>query len=241
MNFQRLIFVLWFVLFFIANTLVLGFVSIVAGVRSPVFARKLAKIWAGINLCAAKIKVQVEGKENIPANVEADHSGFIIAASHSSALDIPVIFKAIPLDLCIVAKASLLKLPMVGRHIKMVQIPIERGRSGSAKQFIKTGLKRLMSGVSVVVFPEGTWNKGNEKLIPFKKGAFLLARVSGRPIIPVAIVGSRNLLPADRWLPRSGTVTLRIGKSIEPSGFSANEAALLPEKTFQALLDLLPD
>jgi len=241
MNDRRSLFKLWFIPFFIINTFFFGFISVIASNRSPAYARRLASIWARINLRVSNVTVDLEGKEHIPEDRIKGPSGFIIASSHSSAADIPAIFAGLPLDLCIVAKASLLKIPVVGRHIKRVQIPIVRGRSGSAKQFIRTGLERLKSGVSVVIFPEGTWNEGDEKLIPFKKGAFLLARVSNRPVIPVAIIGSRNVLPPDKWVPDAGVITVRIGRLIEPSRFPGRKPDLLSEETFKALSNLIPD
>ncbi len=204
-------------------------------------ARRIATLWARINLRASNITVNVEGRENVPGNRLERASGFIIASSHSSAVDIPAIFAGLPLDLCIVAKASLLNIPVVGRHIRRVQIPIIRGETGSARRFIRKGLDRLKSGVSVVIFPEGTWNQSNEKLIPFKKGTFLLARVSKRPVIPVAIIGSRNVLPPDKWMPFPGVITVRIGRPIDPSRFPGRKPDLLAGETFKALSDLIPD
>ena len=144
-----------------------------------------------------------------------------------------------PLDLCWVARDSLLRKPFMGWHLKRLHIPLARGSVGSAKSFIKEGKSKLDSGAAVVVFPEGTWREDSGPMLPFKKGSFLLARTTERPIVPLAILGSQALLPAETLIPKKGTITLRIGPPIDPKQFS--ELDHLADETYRAISDLLAE
>jgi 1-acyl-sn-glycerol-3-phosphate acyltransferase len=173
-------------------------------------------------LWAAGIKVKVEGMENLPRSspVRDGERGFMIAANHTSAADIFAIMAGLPMDLCWVARASLLTKPFLGWHLRRLHILLARGSVGSAKRFIREGKSKLDSGAAVVVFPEGTWKEDNGPMLPFKKGSFLLARAAERPIVPLAILGSQELLPPESLILKKGTITLRIGSPIDPRQFS---------------------
>jgi 1-acyl-sn-glycerol-3-phosphate acyltransferase len=192
-----------------------------------------------VNLWVAGIKVEVEGEENLPIGSSAGDTGcgFIIAANHTSAADIFAILAGLRLDLCWVARASLLRKPFMGWHLKRVHIPLERGSVGSAKRFIQEGTCKLDSGAAVVVFPEGTWREDAGPMLPFKKGSFLLARTTNRPIVPVAIIGSQELLPPETLIPKKGTIELRIGSPIDPEQFTELED--ISEETYRAISKLL--
>jgi 1-acyl-sn-glycerol-3-phosphate acyltransferase len=215
--------------------------SLLISIWSEREARDLARIWAKANLWVAGIKVKVEGEENLPARASAggDERGFMIAANHTSAADIFAIMGGLPLDLCWVARASLLRKPFMGWHLKRLHIPLARGSVGSAKRFIREGRSKLDSGAAVVVFPEGTWKEGEGPMLPFKKGSFLLARAAERPIVPLAILGSQELLPPETLIPKKGTITLRIGPPIDPTQFSNIDQ--LADETYRAITILLED
>jgi 1-acyl-sn-glycerol-3-phosphate acyltransferase len=230
---------IWVLSFYGVTTALLTLVSLLISIWSEREARALARLWAKANLGVAGIKVKVEGKENLPLSSSADDSelGFMIAANHTSAADIFAIMAGLPLDLCWVARASLLRKPFMGWHLKRLHIPLARGSVGSAKSFIREGKSKLDSGAAVVVFPEGTWKEGEGPMLPFKKGSFLLARSSERPIVPLAILGSQELLPPETLIPKKGTITLRIGTPIDPKQFSDYEH--LAGETYRAISELL--
>jgi 1-acyl-sn-glycerol-3-phosphate acyltransferase len=231
----------WVLSFLGIVSLLLSPISWIAGIRSERKARAIARLWARLMLRACGIKVKVEGTANLPVNVPAERNepGFIIAANHSSAADIFAVMAGLPVDICWVAKASLTRTPLIGWHVKRMHVPLERGRLGSAKRFVRNGLARLDCGAAVVVFPEGTWKEGSGPMLPFKKGAFLLARTSGRPIVPVAIVGSKALLPPDSIIPKRGTIILRIGCPIDPKKFNDQDIDRLADKAYRDITELL--
>jgi 1-acyl-sn-glycerol-3-phosphate acyltransferase len=232
---------IWVLCFYGLSTGVLTLASLLISIWSEREARDLARVWAKANLWVAGIKVKLEGKENLPVRSTEGESepGFIIAANHTSAADIFAILAGLQLDICWVARASLLRKPFMGWHLKRLHIPLARGSVGSAKRFIREGRSKLDSGAAVVVFPEGTWKEDKGPMLPFKKGSFLLARAAERVIVPLAILGSQELLPPESLIPKKGTITLRIGHPIDPKQFSNYEH--LSDETYRAITILLED
>jgi 1-acyl-sn-glycerol-3-phosphate acyltransferase len=230
---------MWVLSFYGVSTVVISLLSLLVSIWSEEEARALAQLWARANLWIAGIKVKVEGKENLPFGSSAgdNECGFIIAANHTSAADILAILAGLRLDICWVARASLLSKPFMGWHLKRLHIPLARGSVGSAKRFIQEGTCKLDSGAAVVVFPEGTWREDAGPMLPFKKGSFLLARTTKRVIVPVAILGSQNLLPPETLIPKKGTIELRIGSPIDPEQFTDLED--ISEATYRAISELL--
>jgi 1-acyl-sn-glycerol-3-phosphate acyltransferase len=232
---------MWVLSFYGVSTALLTVLSLLVSIWSEEGARALARVWAKANLWVAGIKVRVEGKENLPVGSSAadNECGFIIAANHTSAADIFAILAGLRLDICWVSRASLLRKPFMGWHLKRLHIPLARGSVGSAKRFIQEGTCKLDSGAAVVVFPEGTWREDAGPMLPFKKGSFLLARTTKRVIVPVAILGSQDLLPPETLIPKQGTITLRIGPPIDPKAFTDLEH--ISEETYRAITELLGD
>ena len=234
---------LWILSCYGVTTVVISLLSLLVSIWSEEGARALARVWAKANLWAAGIKIKVEGKENLPISSSAgdDECGFIIAANHTSAADIFAILAGLRLDICWVARASLLRKPFMGWHLGRLHIPLARGSVGSAKRFIQEGTCKLDSGAAVVVFPEGTWREDAGPMLPFKKGSFLLARTTKRVIVPVAIIGSQDLLPPETLIPKKGTIELRIGSPIDPEQFSDQSLDHLADETYRAITELLED
>jgi len=234
---------IWVLSFYGVSTALLTSLSLLVSIWSEERARALARVWAKANLWVAGIKVKVEGKENLPIGSSAgdNECGFIIAANHTSAADIFAILAGLRLDICWVARASLLRKPFMGGHLKRLHIPLARGSVGSAKRFIQEGTCKLDSGAAVVVFPEGTWREDAGPMLPFKKGSFLLARTTKKVIVPVAIIGSQALLPPETLIPKKGKITLRIGIPIDPKEFSDPSLDHLADETYRAITELLED
>jgi 1-acyl-sn-glycerol-3-phosphate acyltransferase len=91
---------------------------------------------------------------------------------------------------------------------------------------------------SVVIFPEGT-RSADGKLLPFKKGAFMLALHSGVEIVPVACIGTRAILPKNGWRVRGGTIIVRFGEPIQTTGFDEGNRDVLIELVRSAIENLM--
>ncbi len=227
---------LWFVPFFFFNTAVYGMLSLVVSLWSAKGARKFAWLWATTNVKVLGAQVCIEGAQYLPN----DGGGVIIASNHRSAADIAAVLTGLPLDVCWVTKMQLLKIPFLGWHLKRVHIPVARGKGGNTDKFLQDGARKIQDGAAVVIFPEGTRNRTEEKLLPFRRGAFLLARAANRPIIPLAIVGSRDAWPLGSLFPvGGGRVTLRLGPPLNPSDYPGEDLQPMADATREAILRML--
>ena len=153
------------------------------------FPHKIARIWSKIILkvfCGTKLVV--EGIENIDQS-----KSYIIVSNHRSLTDIFVASASIPLQFRWLAKKSLFKLPLIGLGMKISgYISVEREKAIHAVRSLDIIKERLNSGKSIWIFPEGT-RTPMEKLGKFKRGAFVLARDTGIPVLPVVLVNTDKI------------------------------------------------
>jgi 1-acyl-sn-glycerol-3-phosphate acyltransferase len=147
--------------------------------------------WSRKLLDHARIELEVVGRENI------DTSGAtIVMSNHQSLYDIPVLYQVLPRSLRMIAKIELFKVPIWGPAMRASgMIAIDRHNRTKAMQSLKEARAALESGVTVWMAPEGTRSRDG-KLLPFKKGGFVLAEEIGAAILPITIDGTRNILPA---------------------------------------------
>jgi 1-acyl-sn-glycerol-3-phosphate acyltransferase len=152
-------------------------------------------------------RLEVQGASNVPLE-----GGVIIAPNHLSVLDPPLIGCACPRELRYLAKAELFRNRLFARFIcRLGAFPVERGTADVGA--IKTALQFLKDGRAVIIFIEGTRGTG-EHLLPPTPGVTLLARQSGAPIVPTAIVGSEQAWPKGSKLPRRAQVKVAFGKPV---------------------------
>jgi 1-acyl-sn-glycerol-3-phosphate acyltransferase len=237
---RKTLFGLWYLPVFTVLTVLAACVCLVASIFSKDLARRLtSQTWASIVLAPARIKVLVPGgTDSLPAR---GSGGFIIYANHRSLLDIPVVARATRLSISWVAKAALGRIPFFGWGLKRVHMLVDRGGSvEAARQMLGEASRRLQNGEIMAIFPEGTRNKTPEPILPFKKGAFILAKHTGVPLVPVAILHSGELWPSGSLVPKSGTVKVAVGEPISPkAGDSLSKLAQNAEAALRNLyLDL---
>jgi len=187
----------------------------------------IGAFWCRIILALAGVRVRVDGVENIPASEPV-----IFLSNHQGAFDIPALQGYIPVTFRWVAKRSLFKIPIVGWSMSLAgYISMEREKGRSAYRSLERAAASITTGTPVLVFPEGTRSPTDE-LMPFKRGAFLLVRKSGVPVVPVAIEGSRDIMKRGSLAIRPAEISIRFGKPIETRG--VKEAELM-ERTRQAI------
>jgi 1-acyl-sn-glycerol-3-phosphate acyltransferase len=117
-------------------------------------------------------------------------------------------------------------------------IPVDRG-SKEAIQSIDAAVKVLQSGVSLLIFPEGT-RSPDGRLRRFRKGAFTIAVRSGVPIVPTSMAGTQKIMRKGERLLRPGAVTVRFGPPIDPSRYEMNERLELVSVVEKAVAAALP-
>jgi 1-acyl-sn-glycerol-3-phosphate acyltransferase len=152
-------------------------------------------------------RLEVQGASNVLLE-----GGVIIAPNHLSVLDPPLIGCACPRELRYLAKAELFRNRLFARFIcRLGAFPVERGTADVGA--IKTALQFLKDGRAVIIFIEGTRGTG-EHLLPPTPGVTLLARQSGAPVVPTAIVGSEQAWPKGSKLPRRAQVKVAFGEPV---------------------------
>ncbi|MBI4588937.1 MAG: AMP-binding protein [Candidatus Rokubacteria bacterium] len=176
-------------------------------------ADRLVRVWCRGLLALGGCPIRLEGLENLLGT-----GPVVFASNHASYLDSVVLLAALPAEFSFVAKRELTLYPLIGTVIRKVgHLTVERADLSRSVAAAERATQALLSGTSLAIFPEGTFVRA-PGLLPFRLGAFKAAVETGRPVIPVTIVGTREILPADTWLPRRGAITVSIGAPMKPEG-----------------------
>jgi 1-acyl-sn-glycerol-3-phosphate acyltransferase len=164
-------------------------------------------------LALAGCRLVVSGLNHLPAT-----GGVVLAANHSSYVDTVALLATLPTDVRFVAKKELLRTPIVRTIIRKVgHLTVDRVDLSQSVADAERVTATLRGGTPLLVFPEGTF-VGRPGLLPFRLGAFKAAIETGCPVVPVTIHGTRDVLPADTWLPHRGAIEVRIGVPIAAAG-----------------------
>ncbi len=208
-------------------TIIGGVLAVPTALVSPRAAnRQIAVRWAQILTRLTPARVEVEGLEH----VDPDRS-YVVVANHQSQFDIPLIYGYSRLDLRWVMKAELHKIPFVAAGCRAIgHIFIDRSDPEQARQAINAAVKRLQPGTGILFFAEGTRSRSGE-LLPFKKGAFRVAVDQQLDILPMTVVGTREVLPSGSLRLRPGLVRLRIHPPIATRGCSVQDLDALRRRT----------
>lgn len=209
-------------------TLLASLLSVLAAMAiNPNWAsRNVAARWARLLARLTPIWVDVEGKEHARQS-----QSYVVVANHESQYDILLLYGWLDLDLKWVMKQELRKVPGIGIGCEKVgHIFVDRKRPAAAKQVITDALQRLGSGVGILFFAEGTRSLDGQ-LLPFKKGAFMTAIEQSLPVLPVTIIGTRDVLPAKTLQLFPGRVRMVIHPEIRTDGMTAQNMADLRDQT----------
>jgi|HubBroStandDraft_6_1064221.scaffolds.fasta_scaffold712169_1 1-acyl-sn-glycerol-3-phosphate acyltransferase len=180
------------------------------------------------------LRVEVEGREKIPAGV------CFFLANHTSFADpVPIVW-SIPRRIGILAKKSLFSIPIIGWAFRLAKfVPVDRANRETAIESVDIAAQRLKDGLSFLAYPEGT-RSYDGRLLPFKKGVFVMAIKAGVPIVPVALAGAHRIAPKGSLKIHPGHVVVRFGYPIDPSVYTIDTREELSRKVHEAMATLLP-
>ena len=211
-------------------TIVLGTVSLLSTLfdRTGDFGHRCARAWAWLILKTTGVRVRVTGLEHVdPAR------SYVVAANHQSIYDIPIIFTTLPLQLRIVAKESLGRIPFLGWHLQRTgHLLVDRTNPGAG--ILKRMANLVAAARSLIVFPEGT-RSVDGSVGRFKGGIFLLAIDSTLPVLPVSIARSRFVMTKGRLMVRAQEVTLTIHGPIATTGIAREQARALADEVREVI------
>ena len=183
--------------------------------------------WAGSLLRLAGVTVTVTGKENIPAGRPC-----VFVANHRSYYDIPLMLTQLDGPHGLVSKAEVDRIPLVRGWMRLLRcVFVDRADTHSSLEALRRATETVSRGYSMILFPEGTRNKGPEgSVLEFKGGAFRIATKNGSPVVPVAIQNSRGIMENNGGWMHPAHVTITILPPVETAGMDRQAVRALPEE-----------
>jgi 1-acyl-sn-glycerol-3-phosphate acyltransferase len=216
-------------------TVILGIISIpvsLFGDRERIL-HNFARAWSWMIMKTILSPVKVSGLDKI--DTTRTH---VYAVNHASALDIPVLYVYLPFQFRIAFKKELLAYPIVGWHLKRSgQICVDQQNPAGSIGSIRSALKSLRAGTPLVIYPEGGRTPDGQ-IKSFLPGAFFLAIKAQVDIVPVALVGTFELLPMNTYHIKCQPLEMRVGEPISTVGLTGHDMQALSEKVQQAVQDL---
>jgi 1-acyl-sn-glycerol-3-phosphate acyltransferase len=220
----------------ILSTIVMGTVSLIDSFFDSTgnSQHHLARTWGKMLLAVSFIKVRAEGLERLDPR-----ANYVFVSNHGSFMDIPAILSQVPHQFRFFAKKSLYRIPFLGTHLKHAgHLPVDRSSPRASLKSMSEGAKIIAERhISLLLFPEG--GRSAEGLEPFKEGAAYIAIKAGVPMVPMALVGMRDLLPMGSLHIRSGRVVLRMGDPIPTAGLKASDRDSLNQRLYAEVARML--
>lgn len=192
-------------------------------------------IWARITCVLFLMRVKVRGRENIDKT-----KSYVFVANHQGAYDIWSIYGYLNHNFKWLMKKSLENIFAVGPACRKAgQVFVDDSSIGGIKDTIAQAEHTLKDGMSVVIFPEGS-RSWDGRMIPFKRGAFMLAGEFRLPVVPITIDGSFKAMPRTTYMMCPTTIKLTIHKPIYPGERGFNTKKLMAECR-EAINSALPE
>jgi 1-acyl-sn-glycerol-3-phosphate acyltransferase len=195
--------------------------------------QRVARLWARGVVWGAGCSLTVRGAENLHKCPVA-----VYASNHTSYMDTPVVFAALPFQFRILAKKELWPIAFIGWYLdRSRQIPIDTANPQTTLSSLGVGVKALRSGMPLFVFPEGA-RTTTGKLQFFLSGAAYLAIRAQVPLVPIALSGVYDLLPIHTRHLYPGELTVAVGEPIQTTGMTVRQTDELTEKLRTAIDEL---
>jgi len=209
-----------------------GCISLVCGLwdKSGRQQHAIARLWANVLILISLSPVKLIGRERLPKKQVA-----VYASNHLSYYDTPVLFAKLPFQFRIIAKQSLWKIPFVGWYLnRSGQVPIDAKSGRSAIAGLLRGVKTLQAGLPLVLFPEGG-RAENGQMTPFQSGAAFMAIKAQVPLVPLALIGTYELLPIHTYHLKPRPLKIVAGEPISTLGLTTRDADALTARLFEAI------
>jgi 1-acyl-sn-glycerol-3-phosphate acyltransferase len=209
----------------ILMTIVLGTISLASSLFDKYGRRQhaIARSWSRLLLWISGVKMEIEGIEKLQPG-----GCYVFVANHQSLMDTPVVLAFVPGQFRFFAKKVLFHIPFLGTHLRRSgHLPVVREDPRAAVKLLSRAAQLIREQrISVLLFPESTRALVDE-LRPFKQGAAHIAIQAGVPLVPVAILGTRAILPIDSMHIRPGRVRLQVGDPIPTMGMKLQDRGKL--------------
>ena len=216
--------------FFGLSTTIFGSLGALFSIFNENFGAAIPKLWGKLNAWVIPMFVKIEGKENVKKK-----QSYVVVANHQSHFDIFIIYGWLPVKFRWVIKSQLRKAPVLGYTCyKMGHIFVDRSDPEAARKSIEEAKPKMHNGTSIMFFPEGT-RSNDGQLLPLKQGAFKFALDLNLPILPVTIIGSKNVLPNQTTSLFPGKTKMIIHKEIDINNYDYSTMHELINKTKESI------
>jgi len=209
-------------------------IAIVLVTRNENLLYTPVRVFIRAGLAMVGVRVEVNGLERLEPK-----QTYIFTPNHQSLIEVPLWVAYLGRNIAYLGKKEIFKYPIFGYGIRLVGVvPVDRSNSPAAVESAKLATENMRRGKSYVVYPEGTRSRDGG-LLPFKKGAFIMAIDAGVPVVPITISGATRIMPKGQIKIFPSTVRVTIHEPISTAGYSkANIAELITktrDKIFSAL------
>jgi 1-acyl-sn-glycerol-3-phosphate acyltransferase len=195
--------------FLVLGFTALGLVTLVPGLSIRV-RRSIAHVAARSFFVVSGVHVRIVGKERLP------DGPCVVVANHASYIDGVLLKAFLPARFSFVIKKEITKVPLAGLLLRRIGSEfVDRFNRNAGAMDARRLIKAADAGQAFAFFPEGTFNVA-PGIGKFHSGAFLIAARAGLPVIPVAIRGTRHMLPGGRILPRYSRLRIDILPAVLP-------------------------
>ncbi len=213
------------------STAFFGCISLVCGLwdKSGRQQHFIAHLWARSLLRIAFSPVTAVGLERLKPGPA------VYASNHLSYYDTPVLFATLPFQFRILAKQGLWKIPFIGWYLnRSGQVPVDSKDNRSMIASLGRGVSTLKSGLPLVLFPEGGRTPTGE-VHDFMSGGSFMAIKAGVPVVPIALIGTYELLPIHTYHLTPRPLLAVIGEPIPTTGLTTRDAAALTARVREAI------
>src|SRR4029450_1478051 len=177
-------------------------------------------------LAMVGVRVEVTGIERLDPN-----QTYIFTPNHQSLIEVPLFVAYLGRNPAYLGKKEIFKYPVFGYGIRLIgAVPVARSNSPAAVESAKAATKNLRRGKSYVVYPEGTRSRDG-RMLPFKKGAFMMAIDAGVPVVPVTVSGATRIMPKAQVKVFPSTVRITVHEPLSTVGYSKGNVFQLMERT----------
>lgn len=195
----------------------------------------ISRLWSWLILAIGGVSLRVSGLSHIDPRRQ-----YVFMVNHQSNIDIPVLLQSLPgFQLRWLAKKEILWVPFLGWAMWAARhIAVDRDDRNDALRSLKKARERMAGGISIVIFPEGT-RSPDGRLLPFKRGGFLLAVKTQTPIVPVTINGSGKILAKGDWRLRAGEIRVTVGTPVSVADYRPGTLRELAQRVHKLIGDSL--
>jgi len=198
------------------------------------FFFKLASFWAKFILIGMGFNYKIESEQK-PEKTKS----YMFIANHTSMADIMLMLVSVKNPFVFVGKKELARFPLFGFFYKRTCILVDRSSERSRKAVFLRAQRRLQSGLSICIFPEGGVPNHNIVLDEFKDGAFRLAINHQIPIVPITFADNKKRFSYIFFSGGPGKMRVKIHKFLSTKGLTVNDTKTLNLKAREIILKQL--